>query len=48
MNKNQQHYVRYMTLITAICFIIIGAMRGETAEVLQKAINICLQCIGIG
>lgn len=40
--------VRYILIILSVLFIIIGVMRGENSEVLQKAINICLQCIGIG
>ncbi|WP_312652808.1 CD1871A family CXXC motif-containing protein [Aminipila sp.] len=31
-----------------ILFIIIGVVNGESAVVLQKAIRICLECIGIG
>lgn len=39
---------RWMLLGVAISFIVIGISRGEMQEVLSKAINICLECIGIG
>ena len=29
-------------------FLLIGIFRGEVGVVLQKAIRICLECIGIG
>lgn len=31
-----------------IVFIAIGIAREEHLEVLRKAVNICLECIGIG
>ncbi|MGI6010207.1 MAG: CD1871A family CXXC motif-containing protein [Ruminococcus sp.] len=29
-------------------FLIIGVSRGETEIVLRKAVNICMECIGLG
>ena len=40
--------IAIITTIAAIVFIVIGIMKGEHSIVLEKAINICLQCIGIG
>ena len=35
-------------LIIAVVFIVIGVANGGAADVLQKAVNICRECIGIG
>lgn len=35
-------------MFVALCFIGIGLLRGENLVVLQKAVHICLECIGIG
>lgn len=34
--------------VSGICMMTYGISRGEMAVVLTKAINICLECIGIG
>lgn len=41
-------FMRYGILAISICCILIGYIRGEVKTVLKKAINICLECIGIG
>ncbi len=40
--------IRLGILMVSILFIGIGWVRREHVEVLQKAVRICLECIGIG
>lgn len=40
--------VRLSIIVIAVTFIIIGIFNGGMADVLQKAINICTECIGLG
>ena len=35
-------------LAAGLAFIVIGAVRGEDNAVMQKAIMICMECIGLG
>lgn len=37
-----------LLILLGLAFIGIGIFREETATVLIKSINICLECIGIG
>ncbi|QUI23969.1 hypothetical protein HZI73_17445 [Vallitalea pronyensis] len=44
----KEKIMRYGILGLSISFIVLGYIRGEVRTVLKKAINICLECIGIG
>ena len=40
--------VRAVVLVIAIVFIVLGVINGGMEDVLQKAIRICTECIGLG
>jgi hypothetical protein len=48
MRELINHNSKYGILITSILFITFGILRQEHWVVLKKAINICLECIGVG
>ncbi len=35
-------------IFTGIAFIALGVWRGEAETVFRKAVNICMECIGLG
>ena len=35
-------------MLVGVCFMGYGISRGELAVVFTKAINICMECVGIG
>lgn len=45
---NKGKPARWLLLLAAILFVVIGVNHHETQEVLTKAIHICMECIGIG
>ena len=48
MNLNYRRRIQFGLLIAALMMIGYGAVRGEAAVVLNKAIKLCMECVGIG
>lgn len=40
--------VPFVLIATAVALIVAGTLSGEAQLVLTKAVNICMECIGIG
>ena len=40
--------IRYVILAAGILLCVLGILRGEPADIMQKAVIVCLECIGIG
>lgn len=41
-------WITVLLLSVGVVFLALGIWRNENTIVMQKAINICLECIGIG
>ena len=48
MHHKTVSFVRFGLLTVAVVFITVGLLKQEHLEVMQKAVKICLECIGIG
>ncbi|MBR4201294.1 MAG: thioredoxin [Oscillospiraceae bacterium] len=44
----RKNIIRAVCLVIGCALIVLGTARGEPDTVLQKAVKLCLECIGIG
>jgi hypothetical protein len=45
---NRHLFIQIFILSVGITMMTLGLLRGESLEILKKAIVICMECIGIG
>lgn len=48
MESKTRLVIAVLLIAVSAGLVAAGIMRGETVTVLTKAVNICLECIGIG
>ena len=48
MIEKDKKIISKMLLVLSIGFVVYGVYRGEVNSVFTKAINLCLECVGIG
>ncbi|MBE6756842.1 MAG: thioredoxin [Ruminococcaceae bacterium] len=48
MSEKKRNIIAFSIIVMGILFVVYGIYRGEIDVVLRKAVNICLECIGIG
>lgn len=48
MTQRRIRLLQIFLLAAGVVCIGIGVIRGEAEEVMIKAVNLCLECIGIG
>ena len=48
MGEKKKNYIAMGVIAVGVIFIGLGIMRGENTAIWRKAINICLECIGLG
>lgn len=48
MSEKKKNIITFSIIAVGVAFLCFGIYRGEAMVVLRKAVNICLECIGIG
>ena len=44
----KQAFVTAGLIALALALVVVGVLRGEDTVVWRKAVNICMECIGLG
>ena len=48
MKKAKIHPLFWVTVVSGLLFMMLGIWRDEVRVLFQKAIYICMECIGLG
>lgn len=48
MGKEKTRYFSVALLVAGLGMCLFGVMSGEMEIILMKAVNICMECIGLG
>ncbi len=48
MSFLKHNWAALLIIAFAVLFLCLGVWRGEVETVFRKAINICMECIGLG